>query len=94
MFEIRVAPDGQVVVSGRLDAAESDRALQVFRGLSRPTTVDCSGLDYISSAGIAVIMDAYKRLSVGGHAFKLVNVTPRVKNVFVYAGLDKLLGIS
>jgi stage II sporulation protein AA (anti-sigma F factor antagonist) len=94
MFEIRVAPDGQVVISGRLDAADSDRALQVFRGLSRPTTVDCAGLDYISSAGIAVIMGAYKRLSGGGHALKLVNVTPRVKNVFVYAGLDKLLGIS
>jgi anti-anti-sigma factor len=94
MFEIRVAPDGKVVVSGRLDAAESERALQVFRGLSRPTTVDCAGLDYISSAGIAVIMDAYKRLTGGGHALKLVNVPPRVKNVFVYAGLDKLLGIS
>jgi stage II sporulation protein AA (anti-sigma F factor antagonist) len=94
MFEIRVAPDGQVFVSGRLDAAESEHARTVFRGLSRPTTVDCAALDYISSAGIAVIIEAYKRLSGGGHALRLVNVTPRVKNVFVYAGLDKLLGIA
>lgn len=94
MFDIRVEASGQVTVTGRLDAAESDRALAVFRGLSGPVTVDCTGLDYISSAGIAVIMDTYKRLSGGGHALRLVNLTPRVKNVFKYAGLDGMLGIE
>lgn len=94
MFDIRVQADGQVIVKGRLDAAESDRALSVFRGLAGTVTVDCSELDYISSAGIAVVMETYKRLSGVGHALRLVNLTPRVKNVFTYAGLDKLLGIS
>ena len=94
MLDIRPGPDGRLVLSGRFDAAEADRAQQVFRGLSATTTVDCSTLDYISSAGIAVIMDAYQRLSSGGHALRLENATPRVRNVFVYAGLDKLLGIS
>ena len=93
MFDISVAAVGQVVVSGRLDAAESDRAMQVLRGLSGPVSVDCSRLDYISSAGIAVIMDTYKRLNGAGHSLRLVNLTPRVKNVFTYAGLDKLLDI-
>jgi anti-anti-sigma factor len=94
MFEVRVEPDGRVIVAGRLDAAESDRALSVFRGLSGPTTMDCSGLEYISSAGIAVIMDTYKRLSVGGHPLRLVQVAPKVKVILEYAGLTKLLGIS
>ena len=94
MFDIQVEAGGRVKVNGRLDAAESDRALAVFRGLSGPVTVDCAGLDYISSAGIAVIMDTYKRLSGAGHSLRLANLTPRVKNVFTYAGLDKLLGIQ
>ena len=94
MFDIQVEAGGQVKVSGRLDAAESDRASSVFRGLSGPVTVDCSGLDYISSAGIAVIMDTYKRVNGAGHVLRLVNLTPRVKNVFRYAGLDGLLGIE
>ena len=93
MFDIRSEADGRVFMSGRLDAAESDRALQVLRGVTGPATLDCSGLDYISSAGIAVIMDTYKRLSSAGQTLNLVNLTPRVKNVFTYAGLDKLLGI-
>ena len=94
MFDIQAQADGQVKLSGRLDAAESDRALHFFRTLKGPVTVDCSGLDYISSAGIAVLMDTYKRLSTAGHALRLVNLTPRVKNVLIYAGLDKLLGIK
>ena len=94
MFEIVVGDGGQVRVQGRLDAAESDRALQVLRSISGPVTLDCTGLDYISSAGIAVIMDTYKRLTAAGHSLRLVNLTPRVKNVFTYAGLDKLLGIQ
>lgn len=94
MFEIKTGTPGQVALVGRLDAAESDRALQVFRGLEGPLVVDCAGLDYVSSAGIAVLMDTYKRLTTGGHSLKLVNLTPRVRNVFTYAGLDKLLGIQ
>jgi anti-anti-sigma factor len=94
MFEIKTGTPGQVALVGRLDAAESDRALLVFRGLEGPLVVDCAGLDYVSSAGIAVLMDTYKRLTSGGHSLKLVNLTPRVRNVFTYAGLDKLLGIQ
>jgi len=33
-------------------------------------------------------------LSGAGHSLRLANLTPRVKNVFTYAGLDKLLGIQ
>ena len=94
MLEIRTEHEGEVSLAGRFDAAEADRALQVFRGLSGPLTVDCTALDYVSSAGIAVFMDTYKRLATAGHALRLVNLTPRVRNVFAYAGLDKLLGIQ
>jgi anti-anti-sigma factor len=94
MFEIRSERDGQVTLVGRLDAAEAERATQVFRSLSGHVVVDCAGLDYVSSAGIAVFMETYKRLLSGGHSLRLVNLTPRVRNVFTYAGLDKLLGIQ
>jgi len=94
MFEIRVDAEGLVIVSGRFHAAELPRVRDVFRGLSRATTVDCAGLEYISSAGITEFLDAYKRLSTGGHSFRLVNVTPPVKTVIAYVGLDKLFGIG
>ena len=94
MFEIRVDESGQVLMKGRLDAADSDKALRVLRGLEGPLTVDLSGLDYISSAGIGVLIETFKRLRDLGHTLTLANMTPRVRNVFAYAGLDKVLRIE
>lgn len=93
MLEIRVLEEGTVQVRGRLDAAEADRALAELNPIPGPLTLDCSGLDYISSAGISVIMQTLKRLTSQGSRLTLIELKPRVRNVFVYAGLDKVLDI-
>lgn len=94
MFEIHVGQEGQVKLSGRLDAAEADRAQKVLRTLDGSVTFDCSELDYISSAGIGVLIETYKRLNSAGHPLRFVKMLPRVRNIFVYAGLDRVLNIE
>lgn len=94
MFEIRVEANGLVRLSGRLDASESDHAQSVLRGLDTSLTLDCSKLDYISSAGIGVFIETYKRLHASGHSLKLVHLLPRVRNIFTYAGLNRILNIE
>jgi len=94
MFEIQVGEGGRVSMKGRLDASESDKAQRVLRTLEGPLTVDLSGLDYISSAGIGVLIETYKRLAAAGHTLRLVNMLPRVRNIFAYAGLDRILTIE
>lgn len=93
MFEIRVIEPGHLGLSGRLDAAAAEQAGDVLDGLDSAVTLDCSGLEYVSSAGIAVIMATYKRLLRNGRELTLVQMTPRVRNVFRYAGLDRVLTI-
>lgn len=94
MLELRVEGDGVVKVQGRLDAAESDRALETLEKMSGPLVLDCGQLEYISSAGISVIMQTWKRLNSQGSSLRLIGMTPRVRNVFAYAGLDKVLDIQ
>ena len=94
MLDIRLEADGVVILTGRLDASESDHALEELNKLSGPVTLECSGLEYISSAGISVIMQTYKRLTAQGLPLRFTGLAPRVRNVFVYAGLAKLLGIQ
>jgi len=94
MFEIRSLPDGSTHLVGRLDASEVDQARRALEALSGPLTLDCSRLDYISSAGIGLLVETYKRLHAAGHAFRLVNLLPRVRNVFAYAGLDRILTLE
>ena len=94
MFEIELRADGTVRLAGRLDAAEADGARSVFRTLSGPVTVDCERLEYISSAGLTVLVEAFKRLRASGHGIRLTRLQPRVRNVFTYSGLDRILPIE
>jgi anti-sigma B factor antagonist len=94
VLELRVEAGGMVKLQGRLDAAESDRALATLEKLPGPLTLECSQLEYISSAGISVIMQTWKRLNSQGSTLRLVGLTPRVRNVFGFAGLDKVLDIQ
>ncbi len=94
MFEMAIGEGGLVKLKGRLDAAEADRALEELGAVQGPVTIDFAELDYISSAGIGVIIETFKRLKAAGHDFRLVSMTPRVRNVFTYAGLDRLLKIE
>ena len=94
MFDVRVGEDGLVHLVGRLDAAEAENASRAFEALHRSTTFDCGELEYISSAGIEVLIRTYKRLNAAGQSFKLVRLIPRVRNVFMYAGLDRILTIE
>ena len=59
MFEIRVMEPGTVRLSGRLDAAEAERVGNDLLGIQGSVRLDCSELDYISSAGIGVLIELF-----------------------------------
>lgn len=90
MFSIQMDAAGLVHISGRFDASQVDRARAVLDRLSAPTRVDCADLDYISSAGIGLLLATLKRLEDEGHSFRLARVNDRVMNVLRYAGLDQV----
>jgi len=94
VLEIRVEQDGKVSLTGRLDASQVNTARSFLDRLQGSTTLDCAGLDYISSAGISVLLVTLKRLQDAGHSLRLVQVNDRVKNVFRYAGLDRIFSVE
>lgn len=94
MFDIQVQPQGTIRLSGRLDAAEAERAHRTLSAIDGPVTFECSGLDYISSAGIGVLIETYKRLHAAGHEVRFTGMLPRVRSIFTYAGLDRVLNID
>jgi anti-anti-sigma factor len=90
MIEIR--SEGNVLYfKGRFDAAQVEHAEAAFNASSGPTTVDFSELEYLSSAGIAVLVRAYKRLHGIGHPLVLRNVSAPIRDVLRFSGLDKIL---
>ena len=94
MLRVELANKSTIVLIGRFDASQVNQADPVFDGLEGDSIVDCKELDYISSAGIGVILGTFKRLHDGGHAFKMVNVNEHIRQVFKYAGLDKIISME
>lgn len=93
MLDIRT--EGDIVhLRGRLDASQVDAANAVLGAATGHTVLDCEGLEYISSAGIGVLIATLKNLRDGGGSLKLRNVPPRIMNLLQLAGLDRVLEIE
>src|SRR5262245_4993846 len=93
-FTIRSESKGLVRLSGRLDASQAGKAQAFLDTMPGPLVLDFSDLDYISSAGLSVLMITLKRLEVSGHTLRMRHVRERVLNVFRYAGLDTVFTIE
>ena len=94
MFSITVKDDGEIVLSGRLDASQVEIADTVFDRVSATTRVNFSGLDYISSAGLGILLKTQKRLGQSGHFLILSNMNKLVRDVFRIARFDLVFRIE
>jgi anti-sigma B factor antagonist len=94
MFSITVGDDGEIHLSGRFDASRVEQAEAVFNRVTETRRVDFSDLQYISSAGLGVLLKAQKRLSASGHSLILVHMTKLVRDVFHIARFDLVFQID
>ena len=94
MFDIRIDESGEVVLSGRFDAAQAEKAKTIFDQLAVTTSVDFKDLVYVSSAGLGILMAAQKRLSDKGHKLRLKNVSGHIREVFKIARFDLIFEIE
>ncbi len=51
-------------------------------------------LDYISSAGLGVLLSAHKRLLDSGHKMTLKNMNPHIRRILQISGLDKVFAVA
>ncbi len=93
MFEIDRNDSGEVVVSGRLDAAQAPSAQTFLDAIEGQCVLDLADLEYISSAGLGVLLRTHKRLVTQGGGLELVNVNSHIHDIFRYSGFDKLFMI-
>ena len=94
MFEIRRGSDGRFVLSGRFDARSAGEVRDFLAGVAESCTVDCRDLDYISSAGLGVLLGVQRRLADDGGRVRLVNLNRNIKNLLEVAGFDRVFEIG
>lgn len=94
MLEIERINQTEIVIGGFFDASQADKASAVFDTIETSSTVRFDKLDYISSAGLSVLLYTQKRLSENGFALKLTGMSPNVRLVFEYAGFNQIFEID
>ena len=83
-----------IKLTGRIDSSNSAAAEQAINeqlaGFSGDVTLDAGGLDYISSAGLRVIL----RLKKANPSTRIVNCSPEVYEIFDMTGFTELMEIA
>lgn len=94
MFEARQTGNGQLQLIGRLDASQVQVAREAMNQITHSCTVDFGDLDYISSAGLGVLLGTQKRLGEAGGRLKLTNMNRHIREIFRMAGFDHIFEIE
>ena len=97
MIEIKRNAENTIVeLVGRLDtttAPSLEKMLNEDIGESKNLIFDFKGLEYISSAGLRVLLSAQKRMQKIG-SMKVINVCEEVMEVFEITGFADILVIE
>ncbi len=85
-------------LSGRMDAMTStgftdQMGVWTETGL-KSFIIDCSALDYISSAGLRAILVTAKKIKTINGSLQLAALQENVHNVFSISGFDKIIPIT
>jgi anti-sigma B factor antagonist len=94
MFDIRRTESGDVVMSGRLDASQAEKARAVLKTITESCVLDLADLEYISSLGLGVLLEAQKRLRDRGSGLTLRNLSVHLREVFHLAGFDSVFNLE
>jgi anti-anti-sigma factor len=89
-----------VIAEGRLDfGAATGFQAQVMQALAGSGTapvaviIDCAGLDYVSSAGLRVFLQAARAAGRSGLSFALCALKPAVREVFEVSGFCRIIAV-
>ena len=94
---INVERDFELVtleITGRLDTTTAPNLEAVINQVSedvKELVFDMAELEYISSAGIRVLLSAYKKMNQSGGIMRIEKANDMVTEVFEMTGLSQML---
>ena len=88
--------DGNMVayLEGSLDTStvpETEKAmLPLYECEGKNVIIDCTGLTYISSAGLRIFLNVLKNVEEKGGQVYITNINDAVRNVFTITGFNNI----
>lgn len=96
--KIMEGPETVITVSGRLDTTTcpefEEKVRPTLEGAATQVKVDCSGLDYVSSAGLRQFLLLHKKIAGKGGKLTLCGLNPAVREIFNVTGFSAIFRIE
>lgn len=99
-MEINILKENEtsvVVIEGRVDTVTSpelESAVKPLINMGASVVFECEKLEYISSAGLRVVLATHKQLTACAGKFAIRHLNREVKSVFDITGFSKILNIE
>ncbi|MBO6109590.1 MAG: STAS domain-containing protein [Methanobrevibacter sp.] len=89
--------DLTILVENQIDtvtAPDFENEINDEMGKFDSLVLDFKNLEYISSAGLRVLIATQKKLKPQGIAFSIINTSDSIKEILSVSGLDNILNIQ
>ena len=86
-----------IAIEGRIDTLTSknlEKEINDERGNFDSLILDFDKVEYISSAGLRVLISTQKQLKASDISFVIKNINDRIIEIFKMSGFDKILNIE
>lgn len=100
-MEIKIQPNGQettVQLIGLLDTTtiseQADELQKVLDIADQALVMDCSELEYISSAGLRFFMQLKRETEAKGGKIRIINLNEDVADIFHMSGFHNIFSLS
>lgn len=78
---------GGIALEGEIDAHTAPQLANALRGRSGLVTVDMSGVEFVDSSGLRVVIEAHQGFERDGGRLVLSNLSPAVQRLLEISGL-------
>ena len=85
---------GRLTVSGEIDAHTAPSLAAAIDAAGPDVTIDLSGVEFIDSSGLRVLIDAHQRLADDGGGLTIAAPSEAVTRLFEISGVDDYLTID
>lgn len=88
------AEGGTIRVVGEIDAHTVPSLGEALQSLHEDATVDLSGVSFIDSSGLRVLIEAHQMFEKRGHSLSILNPSAAVNRIFELSVVDDYLNIT